>query len=62
MATSQKMRGLVDELHLILYPFLLGHGTHLHDKVERPAHFTLSAERRFDSGTIVLEYKRGNGR
>jgi hypothetical protein len=45
-----------------VYPFLLGHGTYLHDKVERPAHLTLSAERRLDSGTTVLEYKHGDNK
>jgi dihydrofolate reductase len=48
--------GLIDKLCLIVYPFLLGHGTHLFDKVELTTHFHLSDMKRFDSGTLVLEY------
>ena len=47
---------LIDKLCIIVYPFLLGHGTHLFEKVERPAHLRLSAETRFDSGTVALEF------
>jgi dihydrofolate reductase len=49
---------LIDVFCVIIYPFLLGHGTRLFDKVDRPKHLQLSAEHRFDSGTMVLEYTR----
>ena len=50
---------LIDVFCVIVYPFLLGHGTRLFDKVDRPTHLRLTAEHRFDSGTMVLEYTRG---
>jgi dihydrofolate reductase len=46
---------LIDVFCVIIYPFLLGHGTRLFDKVDRPTHLRLTAEHRFDSGTMVLE-------
>lgn len=47
---------LVDMLCIVLYPFLLGHGTHLFDAVELTTHLRLSDVKRFDSGALVLEY------
>src|SRR5690242_6220530 len=35
-------------------------GTHLFDHVDWPTRLRLSAERRFDSGAVVLEYTRGD--
>ncbi len=51
---------LIDEICVIIYPFLLGHGTRLFEKVGQPTHLTRTAEHRFDSGTVVVEYTRGN--
>jgi dihydrofolate reductase len=48
--------GLIDTLCLIVYPFALGHGTHLFERVELTRHFHLSDMKRFESGTMVLEY------
>jgi Dihydrofolate reductase len=47
---------LIDMLCIIVYPFLLGHGTHLYDKVERTTHLRLSDVKQFANGTTVLEY------
>ncbi len=47
---------LVDVLCIVLYPFVLGHGTHLLEGLERNSHLRLSDVKRFGSGTIVLEY------
>ena len=47
---------LVDVLCFILYPFVLGHGTHLLDGLGVTTHLRLSDVRRFDSGTMVMEY------
>jgi dihydrofolate reductase len=49
-------QGLIDSLCIIVYPFLLGHGTHLFERVELTTHLQLSDVKRFDSGTRVLEY------
>jgi dihydrofolate reductase len=48
--------GLIDMLSLIVYPFLLGHGTHLFEKVDLTTHCHLSDVKRFESGAMVLEY------
>jgi dihydrofolate reductase len=48
--------GLIDVLALIVYPFLLGHGTHLFERVELTTHCNLSDVKRFQNGTMVLEY------
>jgi dihydrofolate reductase len=47
---------LIDMLCIVLYPFLLGHGTHLFDQVNITTHLQLFNVKRFDSGTMVLEY------
>jgi dihydrofolate reductase len=47
---------LVDRLCIVLYPFLLGHGTHLFEPVDLTQHLELSSTKRFGSGTVVLEY------
>jgi dihydrofolate reductase len=47
---------LIDMLCIIVYPFLLGHGTHLFAKVERTAHLRLLDVKRFANGSTVLEY------
>ncbi|MEP6780205.1 MAG: dihydrofolate reductase family protein [Gemmatimonadaceae bacterium] len=51
---------LVDMLCLILYPFVLGHGTHLLEGLESAMHLRLANEKRFESGTVVLEYLPSN--
>jgi dihydrofolate reductase len=50
---SQK---LVDMLCIVLYPFVLGHGTHLLEGLGVMTHLRLSEVRKFASGTVVLEY------
>ncbi|MEP6494984.1 MAG: dihydrofolate reductase family protein [bacterium] len=47
---------LIDVLCIILYPFVLGHGTHLLEGLEAARHLQLSDVKRFESGTVVLEY------
>jgi dihydrofolate reductase len=47
---------LVDLLCIVLYPFVLGHGTHLFERFEPTKHLRLSDVKRFESGTVVLEY------
>jgi len=48
--------GLIDVLCLVVYPFLLGHGTHLFERVELTSHRHLSDVKRFESGAVILEY------
>jgi len=48
--------GLIDMLCIIVYPFLLGHGTHLFETVDLTKHLHLSDVKRFESGAVVLEY------
>jgi dihydrofolate reductase len=47
---------LVDLLCIILYPFVLGHGTHLFEGLEVTKRMTLSDVKRFENGTVILEY------
>ena len=47
---------LIDMLCIIVFPFLLGHGTHLFDKVQPTTHLRLLDVKRFANGTTVLEY------
>jgi dihydrofolate reductase len=49
-------QGLIDMLCIIVYPFLLGHGTHLFERVDLTTHLHLSDVKRFESGAVVLEY------
>jgi len=48
---------LVDRLCVVLYPFVLGHGTRLFEGLQITKHMTLSDLTRFKSGTVVLEYE-----
>lgn len=48
--------GLIDRLCIVLYPFLLGHGTHLFEPVDITQHLQLSETKRLDNGTLILAY------
>jgi dihydrofolate reductase len=48
--------GLVDKLCIVLYPFVLGHGTRLFEDAPITKHMALSDVKRFQNGTVVLEY------
>jgi dihydrofolate reductase len=50
--------GLVDELHLFLVPVLVGGGKRAFPNTGERVHLTLLDERRFDDGTIFLQYQR----
>ena len=47
---------LIDELCIVLHPFVLGHGTHLLEDLGITKHLRLSDTKRFGDGTVVLEY------
>ena len=47
---------LVDLLCIVVHPFVLGHGTHLFEKCAPAMHLRLSDVKRFESGTVVIEY------
>lgn len=49
-------RQLVDMLCILVYPFVLGHGTRLFEGFDASMHLTLSTVQRFENGTLVLEY------
>lgn len=49
-------QGLVDRLCLVVYPFVLGHGTRLFEHVDVTRHMSLVDLQRFESGAVVLEY------
>ena len=47
---------LVDLLCIVMYPFVLGDGMHLFEGLGVSTHLRLSDMKRFENGTIVLEY------
>lgn len=49
---------LVDELHIIMHPLILGYGKNLFDKNMSPAYFTLMQQTVSSSGVIIAYYKR----
>ncbi len=49
---------LVDLLCIEIYPFIFGHGTRLFEGLEITKHISLSDVRRFQNGTVILEYSR----
>nr|WP_296065017.1 dihydrofolate reductase family protein [uncultured Actinoplanes sp.] len=48
--------GLLDELHLWVFPAVAGHGDRLLDGIGT-THFALERQTRFDSGIVVLVYR-----
>lgn len=47
---------LIDLFCIIIYPFILGHGSHLFEGLELTTNMDLSAVKRFENGTMVLAY------
>jgi dihydrofolate reductase len=47
--------GLVDELHLFVYPLTLGHGTRLFDE-DAPVKLALARSEAYDNGVVYLSY------
>ena len=50
--------GLVDELRLMIYPLVLGHGKHLFDNNAQPSAFTLAHSTGTPDGVMVNRYMR----
>lgn len=48
--------GLVDELHLLLQPFVAGRGPHVFEPLAEPTRLTRTGTTAFDSGVILLRY------
>jgi dihydrofolate reductase len=49
-------RDLVDLLCIVVYPFILGHGTRLFEGIQLTKHLELSNVIRFKNGMVILEY------
>lgn len=49
--------GLVDELHLFIYPLTRGEGPRLFPDDATPADFTLAGSEQFDNGVVYLDYR-----
>jgi dihydrofolate reductase len=49
--------GLVDELHLFVYPLTRGPGPRLFPEDARPANFTLAACEWYENGVVYLAYR-----
>jgi dihydrofolate reductase len=48
--------GLLDELHLLVHPIAVRHGTRLFDEGELPIPFTLISSQPFETGVLNLVY------
>jgi dihydrofolate reductase len=49
--------GLVDELHLFVYPLTLGVGPRLFTEDAEPRKFSLAANESYDNGVVYLNYR-----
>jgi dihydrofolate reductase len=49
--------GLVDELHLFVYPLARGAGPRLFDEPAGPGKLTLAASETYDNGVVYLNYR-----
>jgi dihydrofolate reductase len=49
--------GLLDELHLFVFPLTLGEGQRLFEDGGRPAKLSLAASESYDSGVVHLDYR-----
>lgn len=49
--------GLVDELHLLVYPLALGDGLRLFEQGHAPVKLTLAGSEAFDNGVVHLTYR-----
>ena len=49
--------GLVDELHLFVYPITRGSGPRLFPEDAAPAKFSLAAWESYDNGVVYLAYR-----
>jgi dihydrofolate reductase len=51
--------GLVDELHLFVYPLTRGDGPHLFPDGAAPTKFSLAVAESYDNGVLYLNYRAG---
>jgi dihydrofolate reductase len=49
--------GLVDELHLFIYPVLWGNGARLYDRTDSTAALELAGLEQYENGVIYLRYR-----
>jgi dihydrofolate reductase len=49
--------GLVDELHLLVYPLTRGHGPRLFPDDAAPSKFSLAHSKSYDNGVLYLNYR-----
>ena len=49
--------GLVDELHLFVFPLTVGAGPRLFPEEQPPAKFTLARSDGYDNGVLYLAYR-----
>ena len=53
--------GLVDALHLLIYPLTRGEGPRLFPDGAAPVTMTLAASEQFTNGVLYAEYRPDNG-
>jgi dihydrofolate reductase len=57
LARAMLADGLVDELHLFVFPLALGSGLRLFEAGEQPVKFELAGAEAYDSGVVHLAYR-----
>ena len=58
LASQFIRRGLVDEFQLVVHPVVLGAGTPFWPKLDAPLRLRLVETRRFESGVVLVSYRR----
>jgi dihydrofolate reductase len=53
-------QGLLDELNLLLFPVVVGHGKHLFGREDRTTDLTLARSEAFSTGVVQLIYHTAN--
>jgi dihydrofolate reductase len=53
-------QGLIDEYWILVHPIILGSGRRLFERLDNSIHLELADTRKFNSGVVVLQYKKGN--
>jgi dihydrofolate reductase len=54
-------QSLLDELNMLLFPVVVGHGKHLFDGEDRTTGLTLARSEAFSAGVVQLIYNSADG-
>jgi len=60
LVRSLMMAGLIDEIHLMVHPLVVGHGKRLFNEDINTTGLKLVGTKSFSSGVVLLQYQSGN--